>query len=92
MTLSWSATKDPDDIVDYVLDWSARLDGDTLESSQWLPVEGNDLVIDSSFFTDTVATVWLSGGTVGDAYVLNRVTTAGGRQYDQTMKLKIKVK
>ena len=90
MALSWSASKDPDDIKDYVLDWADRLAGDTIVTSVWSIEQGESLAIDSQSNTDDVTTVWLSGGVEGTALVLNRVTTSGGRTYDQTMKLKIK--
>jgi hypothetical protein len=91
MALSWSAPKDPNDVKDYVLDWTQRLAGDTLITSEWTIVEGEELVVDSNSYTDTHTTVWLSGGMdATTAYILNRVTTDGGRTYDQTMKLKIK--
>jgi hypothetical protein len=93
MAISWPAPKDPNDIKDYALDWSPKLpDGDILIGSEWFVVdETQSLVIDSSSFTDTLSTVWLSEGDESSAVeVLNRVTTQGGRQYDQTMKLKIK--
>jgi hypothetical protein len=92
MAMAWTASKDPDDIKDYVLDWTPRLAGDYLETSEWTIVTGDTLVIDSDTHTESACTVWFSGGIDGDAYILNRVTTTGGRTYDQTMKLKIKTK
>ncbi|ODT22223.1 MAG: hypothetical protein ABS35_15340 [Kaistia sp. SCN 65-12] len=89
----WDAPKDPDDIKDYELDWTARLPGDTISASTWSVAVGVGLVIDSSSFTNTVTKVWFSSGTAGITYeLLNRVETAGGRTYDQTMKLKVKAR
>lgn len=89
----WEAPKDPDDIKDYEVDWTARLPGDTISTSTWSVAVGAGLVIDSSSHTNTVTKVWLSAGTVGVTYeLLNRVETAGGRTYDQTMKLKVKAR
>lgn len=93
MAESWNAIKDPDDIKDYEIDWTLRMPSDTIVSSAWFLADGVGLVIDSNTFTDTVTKVWLSGGTDGITYQLrNRVVTAGGRTYDQTMKLKCKTK
>lgn len=96
MPLSWSAVKDPDEIKDYELDWSPLLvDGDILVSSSWTIISsGSSLVVDSSSFTGTLSSVWFSGGetSLSPIEILNRVETQGGRTYDQTMKLKIKVK
>jgi hypothetical protein len=56
---------------------------------EWEPT--TDLTIDSDSFTDTTATVWLSGGTVGDKFlVTNHVTTDQGREDDWTIQIKIR--
>ena len=86
------APKDPDETLDYIVDWSARLGADDTISTSAFTVPAG-LTKDSDDNTTTTATVWLSGGTLGETYeILNRVTTAGGRTYDQTLKLKIKAK
>ena len=70
--------KDPDAELDYRLDWSAWLDGDTISTSTWSADTG--ITVTTSTNTTTTATVWLAGGTLGQAYtVTNRVVTAGGR-------------
>lgn len=88
--------KDPNEVVDYVLDWSLRLDsGDTISTSVWSIVAPTDgvLVIDSESETTTTTTVWLSAGTEDYTYtLLNRVVTVGGRTFDQTCKLRVKSK
>lgn len=90
MSLSWPF-KDPDEVLDYEIDWSARLLTDTIVTSTWVVPTG--LTEDSTENTTTTTTVWLSGGTTGEVYeVLNRVVTAGGRTMDQTVKLKVKPK
>lgn len=93
MALSWPF-KDPDEVLDYFIDWTARLAGDTISSSLWFIVDDDlTLTIDSNSFTASGATVWLSGGTIGVTYeVTNRIMTAGARTMDQTVKLKIKGK
>lgn len=88
--LAWPF-KDPDEILDYQVNWAARLGGDTITSSDFTVPAG--LVKDSESNDATTATVWLSGGTIGQTYlILNRVGTAGGREMDQTVKLRIKAK
>ncbi|WP_425347612.1 hypothetical protein [Sinorhizobium mexicanum] len=48
---------------------------------------------DSSRAKGPPPTVWLSSGTDGTNYSLvNRVVTAGGRTYDQTVRLKVRAK
>lgn len=86
--------KDPDEVKDYVLDWSDRLDtGDTISTSAWSVVTtGVDLItIDSDDNDDTTTTVWLSAGTLDVQYeLLNRVVTTGGRTLDQTVYIKVR--
>jgi hypothetical protein len=90
MALSWPF-KDPDEVLDYQIDWSARLAGDTISSSSWIVPDGITKNRDSA--TDTSTTVWLSGGTEGAALSLtNRIVTAGGRMMDQSVVLKIRSK
>lgn len=96
MARLWEAPKDPDEIKDYTLNWAPLLVDDTLLSSEWF-VDTEDagdtpMVIDSDSHTTTVTTVWLSGGNIGTTLLVNRVVTAGGRTYDQTMKLKVATK
>ena len=89
MTLTWP-TKDPNDVLDYQLDWTARLGGDTISTSTWLIASG-DITIDSDSNTTTVTTVWLSGGTADTTVVVtNRIATSGGRTMDQSVRLKLK--
>lgn len=80
--------KDPDARLDYAQDWEKWLDGDTITASSWILSPDNadtDLVIDTSGFTTTKTTVWLSGGTLGVKYtVTNRVTTVAGRIDDRS--------
>lgn len=65
---TYRAIKDPEAILDYSIDWSTFLDGDTISTAVWVVSADEspaDLVKDSSSNTSTVATVWLSGGTLG---------------------------
>ena len=86
-------TKDPDATLDYVLDWTEWLGafGDTIATSSWTVPDGLVKVTESN--TSVLATVWLSGGTDGQAYsVTNRITTVGGRADDRTIKIKVRNK
>jgi hypothetical protein len=82
--------KDPDAVLDYPVNWSEWLQGDTLASVTWT-IEKGSVVQDKSEFTDTIATIWLSGGIVGEqCQVVCHIVTAAGREEDQTCKLAIK--
>lgn len=73
-----SFVKDPSDRLDYQIDWTAWLDGDTISASAWTVPSG--LTQYSAANSTTVATIWLTGGTAGSEYlVTNQITTAGGR-------------
>ena len=90
MVLSWPY-KDPDEVLDYQLDWMARLAGDTIASSTWIVPNGITKNSDSK--TETTTTIWLSGGTIGASLsITNRIETVGGRTMDQSVSLKIKEK
>ena len=84
-------TKDPDATLDYKVDWSSWLIDDTITASLWIvPPELNNEV---DTFTDSSATIWLSGGSVGSSYeVVNRITTAAGRIDDRTITIRMKEK
>lgn len=92
MAIPSFSSKDPDEVLDYVVNWAARLaTDDTIATSTWTVPAG--ITKDSSSNTDTTTKVWLSGGTLGTTYtLLNRVTTVDGRTMDQSVKIKIAAK
>ena len=90
MSLTWPY-KDPDEVLDYQIDWSERLASDTIVTSTWMVPSGITKNSDSN--NGSVSTIWLSGGTLGASLELtNRIVTSGGRTMDQTVKLKIRAK
>lgn len=77
---------DPQAVLDYTLDWSTWLGDDTIATATWSVPSGVTLA--SSSATTTTATAWISGGTVGEAYIATcHVTTVGGRQDDRSIRL-----
>lgn len=83
--------KDPNAVLDYRVDWSEWLAGDTIVASTWVVESG--IVNDLDTFNTTMAVIWLSGGTLGEIYtVTNRITTALGRIDDRTFLVEIKNK
>jgi hypothetical protein len=91
MSLSWPF-KDPDEVLDYSIDWSGRLSGDdTISLSVWtVPAGITNEEEDKSGRDDHAVAV---GRHRRQTYsFLNRVTTVGGRVMDQTVTLKIKSK
>ena len=81
--------KDPQATLDYHLDWSSWLEtGDTITASTWFLPAGLTQVV--AAFSTSVATVWISGGTVGESYtVTNRITTADGRIDERSMTIRM---
>lgn len=91
MTQLWPY-KDPDEVLDYDIDWTDRLAGDTIVTSAWTSDSVN-ITINSDIASAAATKVWLSAGVLGEQYVLtNRITTADGRTMDQSVKLRIKAK
>ena len=82
---------DPDAVLDYAVDWTAWLsDGETITASTWTVPDGITETTPAPSFTDTAATIWLTGGTVGQSYsVTNHITTSQGRQDDRSLNIRV---
>jgi len=79
--------KTPAEVVDFIRNWVADLDGETITASAW---DGNGLTVDSSTYTDYSTTVRLSGGVDGIVYEAeNTVTTSTDQTYVRTLKVKV---
>ena len=78
--------KDPQATLDYSVEWSQWLDGDTISTSSWTVTTGLNNTSEST--TTTKATVWLSGGSIGGVYsAVNTITTATGRTDERTITI-----
>lgn len=88
MVLIWP-DKDPQETLDYRLNWRARVPvGDKIVSSTW----SSPLSITKGIntYTDYTTTLWLSGGVIGESYTfVNTVTTTAGRVMEQSVKVKV---
>jgi hypothetical protein len=83
--------KDPNAVLDYVVNWATFLDVDTIASDSWIVPSGITSVLETN--TTTTSTIWLSGGTLNSKYRLtNRVVTAGGRTDDRSIYVLVKDK
>lgn len=86
--MSQAFVKDPNAVLDYHINWGDWLAGDSIATSSWIVPSG--IVKDSDTNTSTATTVWLSGGSLGQAYALvNRIVTTGGRTEDRTIRVQI---
>jgi len=83
--------KDPQELLDYRVDWSGPLGGDTIVTSSWAVSEGTVTIGTPPSTKDTTsATAWVGGGLAGEIAILtNTITTAGGRTYEQSIKIRV---
>lgn len=88
--LFWPA-KDPNEILDYSIDWSARLRGNDLITASSFTVSNTaNLAIVANSFNNSVTTVWLAAGSPGRvAEITNHITTSAGRQFQESVTLTI---
>ncbi|GAD55507.1 phage fiber-tail adaptor protein [Limimaricola cinnabarinus] len=78
--------KDPDDILDYAIDWSDLIGDDTIASHEWVVQDG--IKLDRFELSGNVAIAWLSGGVAVRSYrITSRITTAAGRRIDRSASL-----
>ena len=85
--------KRPGSVADFGLNWATHLAGDTIitNGSTWDLPDGITEDIDHpSSNTSTTTTIWLTGGTEGEEYVLqNTIETAGGRTWIRPLRIKV---
>jgi hypothetical protein len=83
----------PTDVQDYEITYACDLGTDIIISSAWAITQGDGaLVINepAATFTSTTTTVWISGGTLGQDYLItNTITTAGGRTIQDSIGMSI---
>jgi hypothetical protein len=105
MSYKWP-DKDPDETVDYSVDWSRFLGTDTITSATWFVKDAsgnkeevsnteivNGLQFVSGTITSTVATARFGLGTNNIRYTITcRINTTGGLQYERSIFLRIREK
>jgi len=83
-------THDPDAKLDYTVDWTTWLGVDEISTSVWVIPTGLVQASPAPSHDGAKATVWISGGMVGQVYtVTNRITTAAGRTEDRSFALRV---
>ncbi len=79
-------TKDPNSILDFVVDWSAWLEQDEINTVTWTVPAG--ITYSTQSQTTTTATIWLAGGTAKALYPITcRITTDAGRTEDFSFEI-----
>jgi hypothetical protein len=87
-----SYNKDPNAVLDYRWDWSSWLAASEVISSHSAIVEAG-ITVDSSSNSTTAVTIWLSGGTEGQAYTVTaRIVTNQGRTEDSSIRINVRQK
>jgi len=84
-----SFTKDPDAVLDFAFDWTAN---SWLQSSEliasYVVTVGTGIVKDRDNEHSGVVTVWLSGGTAGESYIVScKITTDLGRTDERSIEI-----
>ncbi len=90
-------TKDPQEVVDYTIDWSDFTDAvgspqDVISSSTWTMPDTSpqELVQDSNSFLNDSATIFVSAGLTGEVYVVkNQIVTTQGRTHERVIYIHI---
>lgn len=88
--LVWPA-KDPDEVIDYPIDWADRLLGDLIHSASFEVVSG-DVTIDSAEHNGkTISQATVSGGVSGTkAKITCEIVTEDGQTLQQTATLLVR--
>ena len=85
-------TKDPDALIDYIVEWSEWMPtGDNLVSANTTAQSG--ITVDSQAVTTASAlhTIWLSGGAPGTTYrITSRIYTNGGRRDERSFFVRVR--
>lgn len=90
--------KDPRAVLNYTIDWTDWIDGDTIHSSTWSITTYSTSTVDTSVLTVTntaiqgnkKAIVTLSSGTVGNIYnVRNTIVTHNDLTESRAFRVKV---
>jgi hypothetical protein len=80
--------KGPTEVLEYQHNFSLELGTDTVSTSTWTTDSGITKNSDSN--TDTTSTIWISGGTLGQTYLVRvEITTVDGRTHNYSFYLRI---
>ena len=83
--------KQPADVKDYDIDYSAWLTAGDVISTATVVVDSPELKVDSFFTNSTKVKIWLSGGVTNQRYKLTvTVDTDDGRRLQHEFVIKVK--
>jgi hypothetical protein len=90
--------KDPQERLDYGVDWTAELAGDGIVDSSWTVAApaagaGTPVVAEAPSIDGKITRIWLSGGVAGVVYdVTNHIATVQTREFERTLKIAVRQK
>lgn len=87
MAMIFPDPKGPTEVLDYLVNWTAALEGDPIVGSTWTLPSG--LTTSQNSFTSSTTTVWIGGGSGGTYDLVNTITTTAGRVLVRTVQLKV---
>lgn len=87
-------SKDPDEVLDYAIDWALRLGPDRIVTATFTLTTAAGMTIDDSDHdSKTLSVVTLSGGTAGQrGKVLCQITTEDGQTLQETATVLVKAR
>lgn len=88
---SWPA-KYPDEVLDYLFDWTDLLDGDALVGEpEAVALDSVGLAVDSITTAGNLSRLWVSGGTPSPTSRISLTAqTAGNRTIEYVVRLPIR--
>jgi len=92
MSILGTFTKQPNEVMDYDIDYTDWMAETDFLLSDITTVDGTGLVIDSSIIiSNFVLKIWLSGGVDGATHKITaRITTDDGRVKEDEFRIRIK--
>lgn len=77
--------KDPDAYLDYYINWTLWLAGDSIAVSTW-STSDVAVTLNNEAIVGAITQVWVDGGVAGSLVPLrNHIVTAAGRKEDRTL-------
>ena len=96
---NFCATKDPQEVLDYTIDYTTILQSSTPDdaisiSSWFIYNDDGSMTLSNASHDGLIAKIWTAGGgKLGNLVKLtNHITTTSGREYERTIKIRVYAK
>lgn len=88
--IEFTRYKDPAEKLDYQFDWAAYLGSDTITGTPTWTSSPSGLTHVATSNTTTTTTIRLSGGVVGQEYIVTcHIVTVSGQEAERSFRLKV---